>query len=431
MPERLCPLKEAAKDAPRSIGFQTQTNALTFSQLDAITDQAVCELQAMGLQKYDRLGVLLPSGLYFYTLLFASLRIGAIFCPLNLRLPPASLDSHLACFSPKILISSSGYEVKSANRSDLPSSSLLIFTSGSTGAPKLAVLSLAAMLASASSAIDCCDLREGDGWLLSLPLHHVGGLAILFRCLLARATIIDDPSNIKISHLSYVPAQLYRSWPVYPRLRCLLLGGGPIQDIPSELPISVSYAMTETASLVLARQKPRLKNGLLHLGFPVAGKEIKLSSEGEIFVRGDSLFSGYWEQEKLQMPFDAEGWFATKDLGSFDPEEGFAITGRKDNQFISGGENIQPEEIEQELSRYPGIIDVVVVPIEDPRFGNRPVAYIRLLDGTLNKADVQHFLAKRLPKYKIPDAFFSLEELGEIDAKTRRKKIFELANKKK
>lgn len=431
MPDRLCPLTQAAQDAPRSIGLIHQGTCFSFAELEKETNRAVDELFQWGIRAGDRVAVFLPFSLRFYTLLFATLKLGALFCPLNLRLPQASLESHLTRLSPKLFATESSMTVRTSSPcDDLPPSSLLLFTSGSTGAPKLAVLTQANLIASATSAIACCDLNPGDGWLLSLPLHHVGGLSILFRCLQARASLIADPADSKVTHLSYVPAQLYRSWPVYPRLRCLLLGGGPIREIPSQLPMYVSYAMTETASLVLGRRNPPCKQGFWHLGFPVTGKEITLSPEQEILVRGDSLFQGYWDGEKLHRPFDLEGWFATKDLGRFDPQEGYAIIGRKDLQFISGGENIQPEEIEQELSHYPGLIDAVVVPVEDRQFGHRPVACVRMLDQTIDTESLHRFLLERLPKYKIPIAFFSMDEFGEIGLKIPRKQIFESLAKK-
>jgi O-succinylbenzoic acid--CoA ligase len=213
----------------------------------------------------------------------------------------------------------------------------------------------------------------------------------------------------KLTHMSAVPTQLYRAWPIAKTLRCLLLGGAPIHDPPKELPIVTSYGMTETASLVLADGKP------------LDGKEVKLVN-GEIYVRGDSLFDGYFGQPKRN-PLD---WFPTKDLGFLDEEGRFVIAGRKDNQFICGGENIQPEEIEKALLQYPGVIDALVVPKLDPEYGAKPLAFIRCVAQIPTLSSIQQFLKDKLPKYKIPIA---LEELLESSFKLERKKYVEKAQK--
>ncbi len=132
---------------------------------------------------------------------------------------------------------------------------------------------------------------------------------------------------------------------------------------------------------------------------------------------------------RLHLPVDREGWFATGDLGCFCNEEGVAIVGRKDWQFISGGENIQPEEIERELRALPQIEEVVVIPIADDEFGARPAAVICSNDSTFDLKKLQNALRNRLPKYKIPIALFSMDEFPKNGLKIDRKKIFEIIDK--
>ncbi len=381
---------------------------LLIEGLEAKTEAMVLFLEKRGLRAGDRLAVFLPTNLQFLALLFASIRIGSVFCPLNLRIPPTELQNQLSLLSPKLFISKEGCEERVSSLISLPPSSFLLFTSGSTGRPKIVLLTLDNLLASARPAAIRCNLNPGDGWLLSLPLFHVGGLGIVFRCLLTGAKIILEPSS-EVTHVSYVPTQLYRAWPIYPRLKCVLLGGGPIAEIPRKLPIITSYALTETSSLFLAD------------GFPLPGKEIELRN-GEIFLKGDSLFQGYFNGQRVE---SQKGWFGSKDLGEFDPGKGYSIVGRKDNLFISGGENIQPEEIERELLKIQEIIDAIVVPKQDPEFGARPIAWIRTLNS-INPAAISSDLAKRLPKYKIPIRFFNLDTISENGLKVSRKQIFEL-----
>jgi O-succinylbenzoic acid--CoA ligase len=277
---------------------------------------------------------------------------------------------------------------------DGPQNSLLLYTSGSTAAPKIAVLSLDNLLANASTVISPLDLKPGDQWRLTLPHFQVGGIGIVMRCILARATIVLDDSP-DITHLSYVPTHLYRATPVYKHLRCLLLGGAPILSYPKHLPVYTTYGLTEMASMVTLN------------GSVLPNRELRISPDGEIWVRGPSLFQGYLGSSPQQ------DWFPTGDLGRYENGK-LEIIGRKDWMFISGGENIQPEEIEQELLALPEIIEAAVLPIDDPEFGKRPVAVIKA-STSFDLKWMQSQLSKRLPKYKIPIALLFIDEMPRKD----------------
>ena len=350
----MCPLKEAARDAPNLLAILSSSLSLTFSELDKYVDQINdCPLIVRE-----------TSPLHFIALLFAAWRRDSSLFPLNPRLPQTpSIPSP-------------------------PPRSLLLLTSGSTGTPKIAILSLSNLLVNASSAITAIDLRPNDQWKLSLPLYHVGGIGIILRCILARATIVlDDSPNI--THLSCVPTHLYRATPVYKNLRCLLVGGAPIPSYP--FPINTTYGLTEMSSMVTL-------NGNL-----LPNRELRLASDGEIFVRGPTLFQGYVGQPPQT------NWFATGDLGHFNQGR-LEIVGRKDWMFISGGENIQPEEIERELELLPEVIEAVVVPKEDPEFGKRPVAFISARN-VFDLKRMQSALSVRLPKFKIPIELHLVDEI--------------------
>jgi O-succinylbenzoic acid--CoA ligase len=377
----LDPLKEAARDAPNQIAYLSQDRRFTYQELDAYADQ-------LDLPENTTIPIVNPHTAHF----FAAWRRNSCICPLNSRLPAAQIEEQ-------------------KKRLSTPSSDLLLFTSGSTGTPKIAALSLSNLIASAEGAITHFDLKPNDQWLLSLPLFHVGGIGIMMRCILARATItlIETPD---ITHLSYVPTQLYRTTPTYKKLRCLLLGGAPIQNIPKKLPIFASYGLTEMGSVVCAKYLPSDE----FLGHPLPGREVRIH-DGEIQVRGECLFQGYYENGKITPPAD---WFATGDLGKWCPVNGLAITGRKDWQFISGGENIQPEEIEKHLLTLPNVQEAVVIPKKDPEFGERPIAIIR---GSATLEEMRTHLIDKLPKYKIPISLHSVEEMPKNGLKIDRKKL--------
>lgn len=360
-----CPLKLASLDAPHLTAIASKSGSLTFAELDRYVDA----LQ-ISIQEGECLQIPITATISDIALFFALWREQASIFPFNPRIPQIA-------------------EVKYA-----PPQSLLLLTSGSTGAPKTAILSLDNLIANASGAIPALDLRPNDRWRLSLPLYHVGGIGIILRCILARATIVldDDPS---ITHLSYVPTHLYRATPIYPKLRCLLLGGAPIHQVPKQLPIFTTYGLTEMGSMVTLN------------GEVLPNRELQLASDGEILVKGPCLFQQYLGQAPHT------DWFATKDLGKFENGK-LLITGRKDWMFISGGENIQPEEIEKELLTLPNVLEAVVIAKDDPEFGKRPIAVIKA-QNMFTLEQMQHALMDRLPKYKIPIDLYFADEIPKKD----------------
>ena len=197
-------------------------------------------------------------------------------------------------------------------------------------------------------------------------------------------------------------------------LKAVLMGGGPVsaslvdEALSRGLPIHTSYGLTEMASQVTTTPPGASLEALRTAGRVLPEREVSISQDGEILVRGETLFAGYVEDETLDLPLDTNGWFHTGDLGELDENGYLRVLGRQDNLFISGGENIQPEEIEEALSAPPGVEAAVVVPVDDPEFGQRPVAFVRMKGGST--VDLAPGLEKVLPRFKIPVAFYAWPE---------------------
>ena len=220
-----------------------------------------------------------------------------------------------------------------------------------------------------------------------------------------------------ITHLSLVPTQLYRllQSPNFrleqTAVRHLLLGGAPI---PASLVAAcqaqgmtpqVSYGLSEMATQVCTRYAgPDASN----VGRPLPGRELKLI-DGEICVRGATLFAGYYREGTLEPALDAEGWFHTGDLGELTATGELRVQGRRDNRFICGGENIQPEAIEQALLQHGAVRQALVVPLADAEWGMVPLAFIDWqpspADATTGQrvlTDLEPWLRTRLPSHLIP-----------------------------
>ncbi|MDF4820661.1 AMP-binding protein, partial [Vibrio parahaemolyticus] len=249
---------------------------------------------------------------------------------------------------------------------------------------------------------------QQDAWLLSLPLYHVSGLAIVYRWLYVGATLkvgsgklVDDVQGV--SHASLVATQLKRLLDddAHLSLTHVLLGGSHVDH---ELALRASgqgietwlgYGMTEAASTVTAKRIDSTSNA----GHVLKHRKIKLVDQ-RIFVGGKTLAAGYFHQGHVTPFLDEKGWFDSKDLGEWQGDE-LKIIGRADNQFISGGENIHCEEIEAALNQIDGVVQSIVVPVEDAEFGHRPVAVIQT-NGLRSKSEYDQHLQSKLEKFKWP-----------------------------
>ena len=316
----------------------------------------------------------------------------------------------------------------------------IVYTSGSSATPKAVAHSLENHVTSAQSACAALNLGSSDRWLLSLPLWHVSGISIVFRCSIAGATIIvPDPgmsliealSSYQITHVSMVPTQLIRVLEQAQKppshLRTVIVGGGAMPQgvlkmaINKGWPVHTTYGMTETTSMVtLSKKNPSPGSS----GHVLQGNELKIAEDGEILIRSPATCLGYLEADTIVNIEDEDGWLHTGDLGRLDKNGELYVLGRKDNMFISGGENISPEEIEHMLCGVQGVQKAVVVPTPDPEFGQRPVAFIQ---GSAKFEDLEKILNRELPRFKIPRYYPWPDSTRSHSLKPDRKLLTELA----
>ncbi len=304
---------------------------------------------------------------------------------------------------------------------DLDRECSLVFTSGSTGRPKGVVHTVGNHVYSAAGVISFFGLTPDDRWLVSLPIHHVGGLSIFARTFLSGGAAVFLPTRQavdqalvekKASFISVVPTQLIRFMvsPGIPEalshVRGILLGGSPVpgwvidKALDLSLPIIPSYGSTESCSLVTAVAPGSDRAAYRTAGKLLPHRKLSTGEDGRIRLGGKTRFAYYLEDETPIFPFES-GWFATSDLGKADADGNWRILGRADDVFISGGENINPFEIERHLMAIDGIDAAVVVPAPHPEFGHVPWAFVSS-PLVPDPADIASELRKTLPGFKVP-----------------------------
>ena len=342
------------------------------------------------------------------------------------------------------------------NREIIPGkTAAIIFTSGSSDKPKGFKLSFNSFYQSGLIGDTILKHSAGDKWLASLPFYHVGGFSILTRALLFSAPVII-PNSIQTDDLiksitqfnptliSFVSTQLKRivekRFKPNPELKNVLLGGGYISNELVEDALKLGwkitkvYGSTETASFVTALSPKEfiLKPG--SAGKPIAPNKIIIVDEnnntvaknitGEVLICSPSLMQGYLnEQDEDETKKE---YFHSNDIGFVDDDGYLFLDSRKSDLIISGGENINPLEVEKEIIQHSAIRETVVFPIKNDEWGETVAAAIILEEGINNfkVEELSTYLKNKLASFKIPKYFFIEKELPKTDlGKVEKKKL--------
>jgi len=191
----------------------------------------------------------------------------------------------------------------------------------------------------------------------------------------------------------------------------ILLGGSGLPGsliqmaIQKKLPLYLSYGLSEMASQV-ATTKKITKSQKLYYAQVLKYRKVKITAKGEILVKGETLFKGYLTSRGILKPL-SRGYFFTGDLGQKDTGEKISVLGRLDRRFISGGENIQPEEIEKEIMNFPGVERTRVWGEKNEEYGFRPLAYIKMKQNNgFSENNLKTFLKKNWLTLKFPTNYY-------------------------
>ncbi|MBT2406175.1 AMP-binding protein [Streptomyces sp. ISL-21] len=345
------------------------------------------------------------------------------------------------------------------------------YTSGTTGFPKGATLSHHNILNNGFFVGELCHYTEHDRVCIPVPFYHCFGMVMgnLACTSHGAAMVIPAPSFEPGATLAAIEAESCTSLYGVPTmfiaeladpgfdtydlssLRTGIMAGSPcpvevmkeVIDRMGMTEVSICYGMTETSPVstqtraddsvdrrvsTVGRVGPHLEVKVVD---PQSGRTVPRGEPGELCTRGYSVMLGYWgEPERTAEAVDAARWMHTGDLAVMDDDGYLSITGRIKDMVIRGGENLYPREIEEFLHSHPDVLDVQVIGVPDPKYGEELMAWVRMHEGAepLTAAAVRAYCDGRLAHFKIPRYVHVVEEFPmTVTGKIRKIEMREMA----
>ena len=440
---------------------------ISYDELFHKAQQIAFTLSLKGIEINTYVPLLMENSPSFIETTIALWLLGSIPVPLNTKLLDEEIYSFIDEYNFKVLITDKNIsnssilketkvisvdELKSgSNKSkihNLPSlnhEAVVIFTSGSTGRPKGVVHTFRSLINSIENGNQILNHKERDRWLASLPFYHIGGFQIISRSLYYGCSIIipetiqtnhlaDAIINFRPTHLSLVSTQLERLLHQKVKstqsLKVSLIGGGFVDDkLMTEAnkldwkPFRV-YGSSETASFITAISANEIKNKPQSIGKVLKNVIVKISDDSEILIKSNSLFRNYLNDKNETSSKLVNGFYHTGDLGFIDDDGYLFIEARRNDLIVTGGENVNPIEVEKVLIELPFIKDACVFSKQSKTWGQEVVAAVVITGSSIAEKDIKEILKQKLAGYKIPKKLFFVDELPRTSlGKLEREKI--------
>jgi O-succinylbenzoate-CoA ligase len=483
---QICPNREAIVEFERDRRF-------TFSELNTRANRVANALLAKGLHPGDRVATLLKNSVEFVETYFAIAKIGAVMVPVNWRLVAGEIAYILQDSGAKALVYDSDFDeavnaLYSGAHGELaigkwirrensdtgtPAWALdyealtaasavtepptgawdddnlfIMYTSGTTGRPKGAVHSHDGMLWSQLTSMSTSDMRDGDRWLLALPMFHVGCLSPtsllvhrggagiimreldigeMFRCIAQEKVTIFMAVPALLQFMLMTPEREQND---ISSVRWIATGAAPVpvsllHDYEAlGIRIFQAYGLTESCGpgTLLLHEDAEAKVGScgrpqMHTDIKIVdsdGNTIPMGSEqaGELLVGGRHLMKEYWNNPKATAETLRNGWLHTGDICTWDSDGFVTICDRMKDMIISGGENIYPAELENVLAACPEVQEAAVIGVASQKWGETPLAIIVAAPGTAPTTEsLKAYCKQNLAGYKVPQIFELVDTL--------------------
>ena len=447
----------------------------TFSDIDRNIRKAATLLKKIGVKFQDRVALQLPKCMEFIYFHFANLWIGAITLPLNPTYSEKEVEYFLSDSQSKLFITThknaerlknitdklhvyvleidnldlSEYEKIQTNfDTKYDDIALIAYTSGTTGRSKGAMITHSNLINNMEALRKLWRFSENDKLLHTLPIFHVHGLVVALQgALNAKSDIIihekfdahrvwETIEKEKITMFMGVPTLYqrlvddYNSFDKKPdisSMRVFISGSAPLPDALFKRFFEITghkilerYGMSE-AGMIASNPYDEDKRIPKSVGYALDGCTIRVVKEkkdaksleiGEVYIKGNNVFKGYWQMpKKTKESFEGE-WFKTGDLGYLDEGGRLFLVGRAKELIITGGLNVYPKEVEYVLEEHSNIKEAAVFGVKDREFGERVESVVVLYKQTLiTENEIIEFCKNNLSHYKCPKRIHIVDEI--------------------
>lgn len=425
-------------------------------------------LASLGVKAGDRVAVQAEKSLEIVQLYLATLRLGAVYLPLNDAYRPNEIAYFLGDAEPILFICDPAHAVSykdmgvaiatldAAGGGSLAQTvagvhppvaphdrggndlAAIIYTSGTTGLSKGAMITHTNLLSNGRALIAAWGVSRDDILVHALPLFHIHGLFVALNVLMlagGEIRLLSAFDSDKV--IDRLPgATMFMGVPTYytrlltdPRLnreaaagmRLFVCGSAPLTPATFDAfegrtghRILERYGMSECGIICSNPLIGTRQAGAV--GRPLDGTTVRIADGkdiGVLEVRGPNIFAGYWRQpEKTRTEFRDDGFFVTGDIASIDADGVVRIVGRDKDMIIAGGLNVYPKEIETLIDLLPGVEESAVIGLPHPDFGEAVAAVVRLAPGAALDGDaIIAALRPQLAGFKLPKAVFVVDEL--------------------
>ena len=379
--------------------------------------------------------------------------------------PPFSIPGALKLRS--ALSAGQKHKFESASNLQGDDLAMLQYTGGTTGVAKGAMLShsnLVANVLQADALFGSYQLKgSGDIFVQPLPVYHIYAFTASMYALYvgAHTVLIPNPRDLKSvvsAFKTYRPRLFFGLNTLFVALtndsdfqaldfsdlKVTLSGGMALTEDAAKAwqalthcPVSEGYGLTETSPV--ATGNPGGAQQLGTIGVPVPSTEVRVvdadnqslgfDEPGELCIRGPQVMQGYWQRpDATAEAIDTEGWFFTGDVAVIQPDGYLRIVDRKKDMIVVSGFNVYPNELEDVVSKHPGVLECAAVGVADAKSGEVIKMFVIRKDQTLTEAALKDFCRGQLTGYKVPKHIEFRDELPKTNVgKILRRELRESA----